>query len=98
MEVYEINGLYLIENVFTEDEEKNILSQIDLDKNKNICHQIHTAIEYGWKFIPMVKRIKKDHLGSFPEWLQFVWYKCITHEFFPNYALKSNFDYPTMFY
>jgi alkylated DNA repair dioxygenase AlkB len=73
-QVENINGLYIIPNVLTDDE-NDFYMQILKNDSYNICSQIHTATEHGWKFLPVrennkiLKRKDSDYLG-FPDWLK----------------------------
>jgi len=78
----DINGLYLFPEVFTPEEDAYYMNILNSDNTANICKQIHTATEYGWKFIPVrddkskiIKRTPEDYLGEFPEWLFKIWHK-----------------------
>jgi alkylated DNA repair dioxygenase AlkB len=74
IEFEELPGLFLIPNVFSNhDAEKyfNILN----DDTSNICKQIHSATEYGWKFLPPTEqKTIDDYLGKFPDWLIEIWH------------------------
>lgn len=72
-EVENIKGFYIIQDFLTQNEHDLYFNYLQKD-NKNICHQIHTATEYGWKFIPLrdienniIKRTNEDFIG-FPDW------------------------------
>ncbi len=68
-----IPGLYLIHDVFTECEANEYCSLIEVE-SKNPCPQIHPATEYGWRFIPPIKKTKDEYLEC-PEWLNKMWIK-----------------------
>ena len=91
----EIFGWYLITNVFTTAKEEYYLDQISKDTTANICHQIHKAKEFGWKFVPVEKKTEADYLGQFPEWLKEIWENVHqvlkTHlSFFPKYVMPDH--------
>jgi alkylated DNA repair dioxygenase AlkB len=67
-------GWYLITGAFTVTEEEHFLESIARNESENICDQIHTAKEFGWKFIPIKKKTKADYLGEFPDWLKEIWH------------------------
>lgn len=69
----DVPGLYLYPDVFTKDEENSIITDINDDRNKNVCTQIHIATEYGWKFLPITTKTENDYLGELPNWLQNIW-------------------------
>lgn len=89
-----VTGLFLIKDVFSPDEEKAILSQIMSDKKAHICHQVHTAHEYGWRFIPIAPKRPDEYLGKLPDWLHSIWETVISHDLFPKHELKSSYDTP----
>jgi len=72
-EIEKIKGLYIIPNVFN-DEEHNFYMEKLKNDSCNKCPQIHMANEHGWKFIPVrengliLKRTRDDYLG-FPDWM-----------------------------
>lgn len=70
----DIEGFYLIPNVFGEIESEDIIKQIEAERG-NECKQIHTADEFGWKFIPVSKKSKQDYLGPNPKWLDQIWFE-----------------------
>ena len=76
IQLKEIDGFYLITNVFTKLEAENITDQIERERG-NECRQIHTADEFGWKFIPVSKKSKKDYLGPNPQWLDQIWSRAL---------------------
>lgn len=88
----EIPGLYLIPNVFSQ-EDNNMYMQIleEENNNPNVSNQIHTATEYGWKFLPATIKQPKDYLGDYPEWLEKMWQKIFIHvkANIPNFPEKS---------
>jgi len=45
---------------------------IKKDKSYNVCKQIHTANEYGFKFIPLAEKTGADYLGRYPDWLDYI--------------------------
>ena len=53
----DIEGFYLIPNVFDEREEEIFMNQIESQRGSE-CKQIHIADEFGWKFIPVSKKSK----------------------------------------
>jgi hypothetical protein len=72
-EVENIKGLYIIPDFFTQEEHDLYFNYLKND-NTNKCNQIHTATEYGWKFIPprdeknnIIARTNNDFL-DFPDW------------------------------
>lgn len=71
----EIYGLSIVKNVFTEEEENEYIKKINSDEHGKICHQIHTAKEFGWKFLPVKEKTKDDYIEKFPEWLSEIWEK-----------------------
>lgn len=92
----DIPGLYLIPNVFTKEENDKYMEILEKEKNNpNISNQIHTATEYGWKFLPATVKIPEDYLGDYPEWLEKLWQKIfniikINISNFPEKAYPDN--------
>lgn len=82
LEVPQVNGLYLITNIFDELEHLQYVDLLTQERGHE-CPQIHRATEYGWKFLPLYgstppygiirQRTQDDYLGEFPEWIQNVW-------------------------
>jgi hypothetical protein len=94
IEFEEISGLYLIPSVFTDDESKTYCDIIEKESH-NKCPQIHLATEYGWKFVPPIKKTIDDYLGDYPKWLNDIWdrtlYNINCHiNKFPNDIIKSD--------
>jgi alkylated DNA repair dioxygenase AlkB len=89
----DIPGLYLIPDAFTKEENNFYMDILEKENtyNPNICHQIHKATEYGWKFLPVTKKSDKDFLGNFPDWLENLWQKIFLHikANIPNFPEKS---------
>lgn len=72
-QIKEIKGLYILHN-FLSNEEHDHYFNILRNESTNDCHQVHTANEFGWKFIPVrdingdiIKRTHDDYLG-FSDW------------------------------
>jgi len=72
IQVKGIDGFYMIPNVFNPMDSEYWIKTIEINRG-NACKQIHTADEFGWKFIPVEKKSKKDYLGKNPEWLDKIW-------------------------
>uniref|UniRef100_A0A6C0K5J0 Fe2OG dioxygenase domain-containing protein n=1 Tax=viral metagenome TaxID=1070528 RepID=A0A6C0K5J0_9ZZZZ len=67
-----VPGLFVIHNVFHQQEEDWLCEQIEKDPKKHPCRQIHYAYEYGWKFLPILRKTVQDDYGVFPSWIQFI--------------------------
>lgn len=81
----EVDGFYMINDIFTESEHSYYFELLK-NVNENLCHQIHHANEFGWKFLPLkdensniIIRKKNDNLGNFPEWIDEIWIKIRKH-------------------
>ncbi len=92
IDIPEINGLYLLTDIFTLEEDELYMTIIkNLSKDEiNNCFQVHPALEFGWKFLPIMQRSEKDFLGKYPDWLLNIWTKVYEN------LLQTNFpvDYP----
>ncbi len=92
----DIPDLYLIPNAFTKEENDMYMQILEGESNNpNVSKQIHTATEYGWKFLPATIKLPEDYLGEYPEWLEKLWQKIIFHannniEHFPKNAYPDN--------
>jgi alkylated DNA repair dioxygenase AlkB len=75
LQIKDIPGLYIIPNVFTKEENDRFKEICKSVIGKNICEQIHTATEYGWKFIPVKEKTIDDYLGPMPKWIDEIWEK-----------------------
>lgn len=75
IDIEEVPGLYLIPDLFTEYENEKYIQIMNSLEKPNICNQVHTAYEFGWKFIPITTKTKNDYLGEFPFWLLKIWDK-----------------------
>ena len=53
----DIDGFYLVPNVFNDEENYYFVDKIKNNKNINPCVQIHIANEFGWKFLPIKKKL-----------------------------------------
>lgn len=71
LQVKDINGLFIIPNVFDFESNKSIINLIESNRG-NKCNQIHLADEFGWKFLPKEIKTKSDYLGK-PIWLDKIW-------------------------
>lgn len=67
-----VPGLFVIHDVFHQQEDEWLCEQIEKDPKEHPCRQIHCAYEYGWKFIPIIRKTVKDDYGEFPDWIQFI--------------------------
>ncbi len=74
IQLKDIEGFYLVPNVFGEMESEFLIKSIEAERG-NECKQIHTADEFGWKFIPVSKKTQQDYLGPNPKWLDQIWFK-----------------------
>ena len=70
--VPEIPGLYLIPDVFDQEQEDKIICSLEEIKGHD-CKQIHDATEFGWKFIPPEVKTFDDKLDDFPEHISEIW-------------------------
>lgn len=99
LEVENINGLYIIPDFLTEEDHDLYFDYLQKD-DANKCYQIHTATEYGWKFIPLknneneiINRTKDDYLGFSSEILNLKNLVCEKLNFFfaeKNITLNIN--------
>lgn len=69
-----IPGLYISENVFSDDEHDRYFDLLENEKG-NIIYGIHKSLERGWKFLPVRKRTIDDYLGPYPLWIEEIWSK-----------------------
>jgi alkylated DNA repair dioxygenase AlkB len=67
-----VPGLFVIHNVFDQQQESWLCNQIEKDPKEHPCQQIHFAYEYGWKFLPMISKTSHDDHGVFPHWIQYI--------------------------
>jgi hypothetical protein len=100
--IKDIDGFYLIPNIFTEKENIDYMNILENEKG-NICYQVHKATEYGWNFLPIDKdkegncrrKTQDEFLGEFPEWLKNIWtraYTCLKDEnIFTSFSEKNIF-------
>jgi|694.fasta_scaffold113091_2 hypothetical protein len=89
--VVEVPGLYFTPNVLSKEDEKLIKNKYKEyeEKKQNICNQIHTAIEFGWRFIPVKVKTKDDYIGGLPDWLLNIWEKCLKNGNLPEFIKKE---------
>lgn len=73
LQIKNLNGFYMIHDFITQEEHDFYYEKLKMN-NKNVCNQVHTATEYGWKFIPVcdncrniIKRTNDDRL-EYSDW------------------------------
>jgi hypothetical protein len=75
-----IKGMYVLYNALSDEQYKELVDWLSEEDKGHRCEQIHTATEFGWKFIPLkgvdgnIKvRTQEDFLGAFPDVLVKTW-------------------------
>jgi len=78
VEIKEVPGLWLIENVISKEDQKQILRSL-ITNTGSECRQIHPAKEFGWSFIKGLLSkwcSSKDYIPM-PIWVKTIWEKII---------------------